>query len=233
MSPCSRVRAPRTGQGRGSTRRRKIPHGRRWRMQWPRPAPACAACTMSSVRRLRQATAVVRAVAGLCRAPVATALNASGFSRGRSASVIFAVLRVKKSPRIRLTPPSGGRSPSRRKSNAPEPEKRKLLAGERDGASGGGGRGLPRGAGGTDPRARTAPMGDNAERSWRCARCAWRARERDGTAFVVHLEDALEGCDGNLETARWRHCGRPKAAAFSTSARWSEVSGTLQLFFVW
>jgi hypothetical protein len=29
---------------------------------------------------------------------------------------------------------------------------------------------------------------------------------------------ALEGCDGNLETARWRHCGRPKAAAFSTSA---------------
>jgi hypothetical protein len=28
---------------------------------------------------------------------------------------------------------------------------------------------------------------------------------------------ALEGCDGNLETARWRHCGRPKAAAFSTS----------------
>ena len=34
---------------------------------------------------------------------------------------------------------------------------------------------------------------------------------------------ALEGCDGNLETARWRHCGRPKAAAFSTSARWSAV----------
>ena len=36
---------------------------------------------------------------------------------------------------------------------------------------------------------------------------------------------ALEGCDGNLETARWRHCGRPKAAAFSTSARWS-AAGT-------
>jgi hypothetical protein len=34
---------------------------------------------------------------------------------------------------------------------------------------------------------------------------------------------ALEGCDGNLKTARWRHCGRPKAAAFSTSARWSAV----------
>jgi hypothetical protein len=34
---------------------------------------------------------------------------------------------------------------------------------------------------------------------------------------------ALEGCDGNLETARWRHCGRPRAAAFSTSARWSAV----------
>src|ERR1700746_491385 len=28
---------------------------------------------------------------------------------------------------------------------------------------------------------------------------------------------------GSLETARWRHCGRPKAAAFSTSARWSAV----------
>jgi hypothetical protein len=27
---------------------------------------------------------------------------------------------------------------------------------------------------------------------------------------------ALEGCDCNLETARWRHCGRTKAAAFST-----------------
>jgi hypothetical protein len=34
---------------------------------------------------------------------------------------------------------------------------------------------------------------------------------------------ALEGCDGNLETARWRQCGRQKAAAFSTSARWSAV----------
>src|SRR3984893_17767817 len=41
---------------------------------------------------------------------------------------------------------------------------------------------------------------------------------------------ALEGCDGNLETARWRHCGRPKAAAFSTSARWSAV-GTYSLAF--
>jgi hypothetical protein len=28
---------------------------------------------------------------------------------------------------------------------------------------------------------------------------------------------------GNLETARWRHCGRPKTAAFSTSARLSAV----------
>jgi hypothetical protein len=34
---------------------------------------------------------------------------------------------------------------------------------------------------------------------------------------------ARQICDGNLETARWRHCGRPKAAAFSTSARWSAV----------
>jgi hypothetical protein len=25
------------------------------------------------------------------------------------------------------------------------------------------------------------------------------------------------------DSPRWRHCGRPKAAAFSTSARWSAV----------
>ena len=29
---------------------------------------------------------------------------------------------------------------------------------------------------------------------------------------------ALEGCDGNLETARWRHCGRPKAAGGQRNA---------------
>jgi hypothetical protein len=34
---------------------------------------------------------------------------------------------------------------------------------------------------------------------------------------------ALEGCGQSSKTARWRHCGRPKAAAFSTSARWSAV----------
>ena len=42
------------------------------------------------------------------------------FSR-RSASVIF--FRVKKSPRIRLTPPEGAEGPARRKSAAPEPER--------------------------------------------------------------------------------------------------------------
>jgi hypothetical protein len=50
------------------------------------------------------------------------------FSR-RSASVCFvADFRVKKSHRIRLTPPRWGRSPSRCKGNAPEPEKRKWLS---------------------------------------------------------------------------------------------------------
>ena len=36
-------------------------------------------------------------------------------------------------------------------------------AGERDGAAGGGGRGLPGGAGGVDPRAGAARLGDDAE----------------------------------------------------------------------
>jgi hypothetical protein len=37
---------------------------------------------------------------------------------------------------------------------------------------------------------------------------------------------ALEGCDGNLETARWRHCGRPKAAAFSNERRETKQADT-------
>ena len=59
---------------------------------------------------------------------------------------------------------------------------------ERDGAAGGGGRGLSRGAGGTDARARAARMGDDAEQprhcalrrsaSARAARRGWRRRSR-------------------------------------------------------
>ena len=57
---------------------------------------------------------------------------------------------------------------------------------ERHGAAGGGGRRLPRGAGGTDPRARAARLGDDAEQprhrasdaraSARAARRGWRRR---------------------------------------------------------
>ena len=59
---------------------------------------------------------------------------------------------------------------------------------ERDGAAGGGGRGLPRGAGGMDPRARAARLGGDAEEprqrafehsgSGRAGRRGWRRRSR-------------------------------------------------------
>ena len=55
-------------------------------------------------------------------------------------------------------------------------------AGERDGAAGGGGRGLPRRAGGTHARARAARLGDDAEQPRQRAWDARRARERDGAA---------------------------------------------------
>ena len=61
-------------------------------------------------------------------------------------------------------------------------------AGERDGAAGGGGRRLSRGAGGMDARARAAPLGDDAEQprqrasersaSGRAGRRGWRRRSR-------------------------------------------------------
>ena len=55
-------------------------------------------------------------------------------------------------------------------------------AGERDGAAGGGGRRLPRGAGGTDARAGAARLGDDAEQPRHRALDAGRAGERDGAA---------------------------------------------------
>ena len=53
---------------------------------------------------------------------------------------------------------------------------------ERHGAARGGRRSLSRRAGGKDPRARAAPMGDDAEQSRQCAFEARRARERHGAA---------------------------------------------------
>jgi hypothetical protein len=63
--PWSRAQAPRSGQDRASTPLRRLPRARRWHvqvLQLPRPAPACAVCTMSSGRRLPRATAVAGAV---------------------------------------------------------------------------------------------------------------------------------------------------------------------------
>ena len=53
---------------------------------------------------------------------------------------------------------------------------------ERDGAAGGGGRGLSGGAGGKDARSRAARLGDDADEPRHRAVDAWRARERDGAA---------------------------------------------------
>ena len=53
---------------------------------------------------------------------------------------------------------------------------------ERHGAAGGGGRRLSRGAGGTDARARAAPLGDDAEQPRQRALDARRAGERHGAA---------------------------------------------------
>ena len=55
-------------------------------------------------------------------------------------------------------------------------------AGERDGAARGGGCGLSRGARGTDARAGSAPVGDDAKQPRQCAREARGAGERDGAA---------------------------------------------------
>ena len=69
--------------------------------------------------------------------------------------------------------------------------------GERErgtGAARRGGRRLSRGAEGTDARARTARMGDDAEQSRQRARDPWRARERDGAAeeAVAAYREALK-----------------------------------------
>ena len=66
---------------------------------------------------------------------------------------------------------------------------------ERDGAAGGGGRRLSRGAGGTDPRARAARLGHDAEQSRHCA--LERSAEREsGTA---RLEEAVAAYRAALE----------------------------------
>ena len=68
-------------------------------------------------------------------------------------------------------------------------------AGERDGAAGGGGRRLSRGAGGMDPRARAARLGDDAEQPRQ------RAPERSGEreSGTARLEEAVAAYRAALE----------------------------------
>ena len=77
-------------------------------------------------------------------------------------------------------------------------------AGERDGAARGGGRGLSRGAGGMDARARSARLGDDAEQSRQCALDARRAGERDGAARGGGrgLSRGAGGMDARARSAR-------------------------------
>jgi hypothetical protein len=82
-------------RGRGSTLPRKIPRGPVRRVYRPEPppvAPASSACTMSILKFLRQATAVLRDVVGRFRAPAANAPSAGGLFRvvpRRSLSGLF------------------------------------------------------------------------------------------------------------------------------------------------
>jgi hypothetical protein len=39
----------------------------------------------------------------------------------------------------------------------------------------------------------------------------------------IRLVKHILGWKPSLDNVRWRHCGRPKAAAFSASVRWSAV----------
>ena len=92
-------------------------------------------------------------------------------------------------PRWRNGPASACRSTGRRRRTTSATRSQTLgRAGERDGAAGGGGRGLSRRAGGTDPRARAARLGDDPEQprqrapgaraSARAGRRGWRRRSR-------------------------------------------------------
>ena len=82
--------------------------------------------------------------------------------------------------------------------DAEQPRQRALdarRARERDGAAGGGGRGLSRGAGGTNPRARAARLGDDAEQP-RQSRSRGSGERESGTA---RLEEAVAAYRAALE----------------------------------
>jgi len=82
----------------------------------------------SSAKRLRQATAVLRAVLGRCRAPGASVPSASGFSRGVPRLSFLQISGSKSPPYSTYAPKRGPKHPLRRKSNSPEPEKKKGLS---------------------------------------------------------------------------------------------------------
>ena len=101
---------------------------------------------------------------------------------------------------------------------------------ERHGAAGGGGRGLSRGAEGTDARARAARMGQDPEQSRHCVIEARRARERHGEARGGGrgLSRGAEGTDARARAARLgrdaeqsRHCVIERSASARAARRGS------------
>ena len=95
---------------------------------------------------------------------------------------------------------------------------------ERDGAAGGGGRGLSRRAGGADPRARAARLGDDAEQPRQRARGTRAARERHGAAGGGGrgLSRGAGGTDARARAARLgddAEQSRQRACERSASAR--------------
>ena len=89
---------------------------------------------------------------------------------------------------------------------------------ERHGAAGGGGRRLSRGAGGTDPRARAARLGDDAEQPRQRAPSAGRARERHGAAGGGGRR-LSRGAGGTDPRARAARLGRRRRTTSATRSR--------------
>ena len=77
---------------------------------------------------------------------------------------------------------------------------------ERDGAAGGGGRGLSRGAGGMDARAGAARMGDDAEQSRQRARAL--GERESGTARLEEAVAAFRAALRNGRASASRSTGR-------------------------
>ncbi len=97
---------------------------------------------------------------------------------------------------------------------------------ERHGAAGGGGRGLSRGAGGKDPRARAARLGGDAEQSRLCAPDARSARagRRGLEEAVVAYRAALEEYTRERVPLDWAMTLGNEGVALRTIAERSKTS---------